>query len=43
MKVHKLVRKLYEAILNGDTDEEKRLWQKSLKKSLKHKRTHIIK
>jgi hypothetical protein len=43
MKVRKLVRKLYEAILKGDKDQEKRLWEKSLKKSLKHKRTQVIK
>jgi hypothetical protein len=43
MKVNQLVLKLYEAILSGNKAEEKRLWEKSLKKSLKGKRTQIVK
>jgi hypothetical protein len=43
MKVKKLALKMYEAILNKDKEAEKDLWLKSLKKSLKHKNTHIIK
>jgi ribosomal protein S20 len=43
MKVRKLVRKFYEAIFKGDKEEQKRLWEKSLKKSLKGKRTQVIK
>jgi hypothetical protein len=43
MKVQKLVRKMYEAILNKDQKKEKELWMKSLKKSLKHKNTFVIK
>ena len=43
MKVQKLVRKMYEAILNKDQKKEKELWMKSLKKSLKQKNTYVIK
>lgn len=43
MKMKKLVKKMYEAILRKDVKTEKKLWLKSLKKSLKHKKTHIIK
>ena len=43
MKVQKLVRKMYEAILDKDQKKEKELWLKSLKKSLKHKNTFVIK
>jgi hypothetical protein len=43
MKVKKLVKKMYEAILKNDKEEEKRLWFISLKKSLNHKKTHIVK
>lgn len=39
----KLTKKMYEAILRNDKAEEKKLWLKSLKKSLKHKNTVIIK
>jgi len=42
MKVRKLVRKIYEACFNHDVDSEKKIWLKLLKKSLKHKRTHLI-
>jgi hypothetical protein len=43
MKVRKLVQKMYAAIISGDEKKEKRLWLKALKKSLKHKNTHVIK
>jgi len=43
MKVKKLIKKMYEAIVRNDKDEEQRLWLKALKKSLKHKKTHVIK
>ena len=43
MKVQKIVKKMYEAIIRKDDKTEKKLWLKSLKKSLKHKKTHIIK
>jgi hypothetical protein len=42
MKVSKLVRKFYVAIINGNTDEQKRIWKKLLRKSLKGKKTHVI-
>lgn len=42
MKVRKLVKKYYEAIFNGDKAEEQRLYKKSFKKSLKGKRTQVI-
>lgn len=42
MKVRKLIRKYYEAIFKGDETEQKRLYKKSLKKSLKGKRTQVI-
>ena len=42
MKVKKLVKKMYEAILRHDVVEEKKIWMKTLQKSLKHKNTHII-
>lgn len=37
MKVRKLIRKYYEAIIKGDKVEEQRLYKKSLKKSFKGK------
>jgi hypothetical protein len=43
MKVKKLVKEMYEAILAKDKETEKKLWFKSLKKSLKHKKTYVIK
>jgi len=42
MKVHKLVREFYVAIIDGNIDKQKHLWKKLLKKSLKGKKTHII-
>ncbi len=33
---------MYEAIIRHDKEEEKKLWLKSLKKSLKHKNTVAI-
>ena len=43
MKVQKLVRKMYEAILKNDKKAEQKLWEKSIKKSLQHKKTYVIK
>jgi len=43
MKIKKLMKKMYEACINGDVIKEKQLWFKALKKSLKHKKTHGIK
>ena len=42
MKIKNLVQKMYEAIIEKDTETEKKIWFKALKKSLKHKKTHII-
>lgn len=42
MKVKEIVRKMYQAILKHNEKKEKRLWLKAIKKSLKHKRTQII-
>lgn len=43
MKIKNMVQKMYAAILENDTETEKKLWLKALRKSLKHKKTHIIK
>jgi hypothetical protein len=43
MKVKKLVREMYKAILTGDREKEKELWLKTLHKSLDNKNTHVIK
>lgn len=40
MKVQKIIKGMYRAIIAGDRDEEKRLWFKALRKSIKH--THAI-
>lgn len=42
MKVKKLIRKMYRAILKADKAAEKRLYFKILKKSLKHKHTESV-
>ena len=42
MKTKKLVKKMYEALVTHDKVKEKKLWFKALKKSLKHKHTHVI-
>jgi hypothetical protein len=42
MKVRKIVKKMYQAILNHDKVKEKKLWFKALKKSLKHKHTQMV-
>lgn len=43
MKVRELVKKLHAAILNHNSVEEKKIWKRLLKKSLKHKNTHLVK
>lgn len=43
MKVQKIVKKMYQACIHHDKNKEKKLWLKALKKSLKHKRTHVVK
>ena len=42
MKVKKLIKKMYVACVKHDKDTEKKLWLKSLKKSLKRKHTEVI-
>lgn len=42
MKLKKLTKKIYKACVDGDTATEKKLWLKAMKKSLKKKKTHII-
>jgi len=42
MKVQKIVKKMYQAILSHDIKQEKKLWFKALKKSLKHKHTQVV-
>jgi hypothetical protein len=42
MKVKEIIKKMYQAILNHNQKKEKKLWFKAIKKSLKHKRTQII-
>ena len=42
MKTKTLVAKLYRAILDGDTQTEKTVYLKLIKKSLKHKKTHVV-
>ena len=42
MKVNKLIRKMYRAILQSKKKQEKKLYLKILKKSLKHKHTEAV-
>ena len=42
MKVNKLIRKMYRAILLSKKKREKKLYLKILKKSLKHKHTEAV-
>lgn len=43
MKVKKIIMEMYKACIEHDTIKEKQLWLKSIKKSLKHKKTQAIK
>jgi hypothetical protein len=43
MKVKELIKKLHEAIIGRDGEQEKKIWFKILKKSLKHKKTFNVK
>jgi hypothetical protein len=43
MKVKKILKKMYAACLEHDSEKEKRMWVKALKKSFKHKHTYAIK
>jgi hypothetical protein len=42
MKVRQIVLKMYKAILKHDQKKEKKLWFKVLRKSLKHKKTQVV-
>lgn len=42
MKVQKLIRKMYKAIVRADKKKERKFYFKILKKSLKHKKTQVI-
>jgi len=42
MKVKKLIKKLYKAILMHNLTKEKKLYKKLLKKSLQHKHTEAV-
>jgi hypothetical protein len=42
MKVNKLIRKMYRAIILSKKKQEKKLYLKILKKSLKHKHTEAV-
>jgi hypothetical protein len=43
MKVKTLLKELYAACISHNTELEKKLWLKAIKKSLKHKKTQAIK
>jgi ribosomal protein S20 len=43
MKVKTLIKEMYHACIVNDTETQQELWNKALKKSLKHKRTYLIK
>lgn len=42
MKVKKLIKKMYKAIIRSDKESERKLYFKILKKSLKHKHTEAV-
>jgi len=42
MKVKKLVKKLYNAIFDHDKKAEVEIYKKLIKKSLKHKKTYLV-
>lgn len=43
MKLKEIIKKMYKACIEHDLIKEKKLWLKALRKSLKHKKTHVIK
>lgn len=43
MKVRKLIKRLYEAIIQRKLKKEKKIYNKITKKSLKGKKTHAVK
>jgi len=42
MKVKKLIKRMYKAIIQSNKKREKKLYLKILKKSLKHKHTEAV-
>lgn len=42
MKVRKLIKKMYEAIIRGDKATESKLYKRITKKSLEHKHTEAV-
>jgi len=42
MKIKQLIMKMYKACIEHKPKKEKKLWKKAIKKSLKHKKTHVI-
>jgi hypothetical protein len=42
MKVKKLIRKMYKAIIRADKEAERKFYFKILKKSIKHKHTQAV-
>jgi hypothetical protein len=43
MKTKKIIKKMYLAILEHNQKEEKKMWLKAMKKSIKHKNTYAVK
>jgi hypothetical protein len=43
MKTKSLIKKLYEAIVTDNKERVVKLYRKVTKKSLKHKKTHVVK
>lgn len=43
MKVRKIIKKYFKAILTNNLNKEKQLYFKLLKKSLQHKKTEVVK
>ena len=43
MKVKKLIKKMYKAIIRSEKEKERKFYFKILKKSLKHKHTYAVK
>lgn len=42
MKMRKLMKKLYKSCVEHNAENEKKFWNKVLKKSLKHKKTNAV-
>jgi hypothetical protein len=42
MKLKEIIKKMYKACINHDKVNEKKLWLKAIRKSLKRKKTQVI-